>query len=238
MTGSTETTTFARIEIAGTSMDLLPNRMAWWPEQNTLFLADSHFGKAATFRHSGIPVPSGTTQAMLATLTEAIAQYQAQRIVVLGDLIHSSVRAAHDFEEDLRSWRDQHASLPITLIKGNHDRHNNQLFPRLDIHLQPEGLKFGPFTLVHDLEKWIEAERAAGQGEAEFLLAGHLHPAVRIAVDGTSTARLPCFWLTTNSLTFPAFGLFTGCATIDSKPDDRVFPIADGQIFSFMRSKV
>jgi uncharacterized protein len=41
---------------------LLPGRAAWMPATRTLLVADLHLGKAATFRHAGIPVPEGSAQ--------------------------------------------------------------------------------------------------------------------------------------------------------------------------------
>ena len=49
----------------GTALWLLPQRAVWWPAARTAFVADVHFGKAATFRRAGQPVPHGTTAANL-----------------------------------------------------------------------------------------------------------------------------------------------------------------------------
>jgi metallophosphoesterase superfamily enzyme len=40
---------------------LLPEKAVFWPAQGMLIIADIHFGKAASFRAQGIPVPRGTT---------------------------------------------------------------------------------------------------------------------------------------------------------------------------------
>ena len=52
----------------GTVLWLLPGRAVWWPEARSLFVADVHFGKAASFRHAGQPVPTGTTADNIARL--------------------------------------------------------------------------------------------------------------------------------------------------------------------------
>ncbi|MFA6207430.1 MAG: DEAD/DEAH box helicase, partial [Methylocystis sp.] len=41
---------------------LLPQRAVWRVETRTLFIADAHLGKAATFRALGQPAPKGTTR--------------------------------------------------------------------------------------------------------------------------------------------------------------------------------
>lgn len=49
------------IQCAGEAVWLLPERALWWPAQRMLMVADAHFGKAATFRARGVPVPAGST---------------------------------------------------------------------------------------------------------------------------------------------------------------------------------
>src|SRR5262249_50769057 len=46
----------AIVEIAGERVTLLAERAAYWQRTRTLLVADTHFGKAATFRAAGIPV--------------------------------------------------------------------------------------------------------------------------------------------------------------------------------------
>ncbi|NBP80976.1 hypothetical protein EBU58_09735, partial [bacterium] len=41
--------------------ELLPGRGAWLPTSRTLLVADLHLGKAASFRHAGLPVPEGSS---------------------------------------------------------------------------------------------------------------------------------------------------------------------------------
>ena len=39
----------------------LPERAAFWRDASTLLVADCHFGKTASFRRHGLPVPEGST---------------------------------------------------------------------------------------------------------------------------------------------------------------------------------
>jgi len=63
------------------------------------------------------------------------------------------------------------------------------------------------------------------------VLAGHIHPAVRLSGDGDSV-RLPCFWFSPRVGVLPAFGAFTGSATVRPREGDQVFVIADGEIIA------
>ena len=70
-----------RVEIAGEVLVLMPERVAAWPGRATLLVADAHFGKAASFRAAGIPVPRGTTGDDLASLDTALARAEVRRVV-------------------------------------------------------------------------------------------------------------------------------------------------------------
>ena len=56
------------IELAGEQVALLPQKALYWPRETTLIVADIHFGKAASFRALGVPVPHGTTAQNLEAL--------------------------------------------------------------------------------------------------------------------------------------------------------------------------
>ncbi|HBK88044.1 MAG TPA: hypothetical protein DDZ56_05305 [Cytophagales bacterium] len=61
-------------------------------------------------------------------------------------------------------------------------------------------------------------------------MAGHLHPGARLEGRGRQGIVLPCFWLSPNQLILPAFGSFTGLATIRPGAQDRVWIIVERQI--------
>ena len=189
------------LQRSGTSLVLLPSKLAWWPDQKTLLMADSHFGKASTFRKAGLAVPSGTTSKMLTTLTQHIQSLGAETLVVLGDFLHSSAPAQNDFEVELHQWRRNHSRLRLVLVKGNHDRRALSFYHQLQIEVPDTlSIQVGPFDLRH------AAEDAVGK---RFSLSGHLHPAIHL-----ENLKLPCFWIRENQLVLPAFGEFTGTAKI------------------------
>ena len=105
-------------------MLLLPERALFWPRAGTLVVADLHWGKGATFRAAGIPIPVGTTSDDLARLDGALLRTGARRLVVLGDLFHARAgRIATHTLAELRRWRGAAPELEILLVRGNHDRH-------------------------------------------------------------------------------------------------------------------
>ncbi len=67
------------VDLAGIALQLHADRAVFWPEQRALFVADTHFGKAATFRRHGIPVPSGSTAGTLRKIESLLQSTSATR---------------------------------------------------------------------------------------------------------------------------------------------------------------
>lgn len=212
------------VGIADASLRLLSDRALWWAEQRTLFVADVHLGKAEAFRARGVPVPYAATERTLERLDALVRSQQASRLVVLGDLVHS--REAHEAAtlEAMRAWRGRHHALHVMLVGGNHDRAAGGLSPALGIEQVSSGESLGPFRLHHE-----PPTTAAADGG--YALAGHLHPAVRIGARARQSLRLPCFWFRREGAVLPAYGEFTGAHAIAPADNDRVFGIADGNLF-------
>jgi metallophosphoesterase superfamily enzyme len=75
--------------LAGEDVWLLPERALFWKRAATLIIADPHVGKPGAFRAAAIAAPEGTTIADLERLSTAIRRCGAQRLIVLGDLLHA-----------------------------------------------------------------------------------------------------------------------------------------------------
>jgi DNA ligase-associated metallophosphoesterase len=201
------------LELAGEPVVLLPERALWWPRRSALLVADPHWGKAAAFRAGAIPVPRGTTFDGLQRLDQAVLRSGAKRVIFLGDFLHSHEGRAAETLRELMLWRDRHSALSLVLVRGNHDLRAGDPPAELGIECLNAPLFEPPFVLSH-------FPRPASQG---YVLAGHLHPAIRLVGPGRQRERLPCFWLTPELGVLPAFGAFTGSADISPAPGDRVF---------------
>src|ERR1700743_1070553 len=110
------------IDWAGERLTLLPERAIWWQRAKTLFIADPHFGKAATFRFAGIAAPEIAHHDDLRRLEALCRSFGAERLVILGDFFHAKAGRSEAVRTALAEWRRQHHALEITLIAGNHDR--------------------------------------------------------------------------------------------------------------------
>ena len=112
----------ARITIRGEELSLLPERAIFWNAQRTLFIADPHWGKAATFRAGGIPVPSGTTDESISRLDRLLERTAAQQIIFLGDLLHAREGRSAEMFSAVARWRESRPEVELQLVRGNHDK--------------------------------------------------------------------------------------------------------------------
>jgi uncharacterized protein len=206
----------ATVEVGGQALMLLPERAAFLPESHTLLVADAHVGKAVSFRRLGVPVPHGTTNEMLAVLTALIDRHAVRRIVFLGDFLHSARSHAPGTMAAVSQWRAAHPALELVLVRGNHDDHAGDPPAALRFKVVDEPLALGGLALCHHPDT-----AAAG-----YVLAGHVHPCVRLAGRANDRLRLPCFWFGERAGVLPAFGEFTGMHTVRPAPGDRVFVVA------------
>jgi DNA ligase-associated metallophosphoesterase len=207
----------------GRRLWLLPQRAAWLSEAGLLLVADVHFGKAASFRRLGVPVPRGTTGANLARLDELISGLPSLReIVFLGDFLHAASGRAPATLRALQAWRDRHAGLGLSLVRGNHDSHAGDPPAALGIEVVAEPWLHAGLALCHD--------PATPRPQGLTAVAGHLHPVTRLG-RGFDTLRLPCFHARADGvLVLPAFGEFTGGAPVQAAAGEALYPVTDEQV--------
>lgn len=208
-------------QCAGETLQLASDRAIWWPARETLLVADTHFGKAATFRALGQPVPSGTTQGNLDRLDALLAHWDAQRLVILGDFLHGPHAHSPALLDALHRWRARHAGRRCVLVRGNHDDRAGDPPASLDIDIVDEPLIDGPFALCH----------VPQQRPGHYVLAGHVHPAFVLRGRGRDRLRLPCFSFDPEVGTLPAFGEFTGHHEVTGAPGRRIVVVAPSAVF-------
>lgn len=206
------------------TLSLLPERAVWWGRLRTLLVADLHLGKAASFRAGGAPVPETVTRADLDRLSGLIGGLGAERVVVLGDLAHDGSAWREATMGTLVDWRAGWRGVEVVLVRGNHDQWAMDPPPSLAITCVDPGWRLGAIEMHHD-------PATAGGGAA---LCGHVHPGLVLrgarGRGGRGAVRSACFWFTERLGVLPAFGSFTGCATIRPGAGDRVFLVGPGGV--------
>lgn len=216
----------SQTNFGGETLTLLPQYAVHWERERTLFVADVHLGKAATFRARGVPVPSGGTARDLSRLTALLKATEATRLIVLGDLFHAKLGRTPEMIDAVTEWRGSHINIEMMLIRGNHDRAAGRVPEQWDMREENECYQAGPFQLMHHID--CELDRPS--------LAGHVHPVVHIQDYDRSCVRVPCFVQDEMMLMLPAFGTFTGGGAISPEKGRTIF-LATGQRVVKMQPK-
>ncbi|XJC72984.1 metallophosphoesterase [Delftia tsuruhatensis] len=180
--------------LAGEPVHLLAQHALWWPAQGTLFIADLHLGKAATFRARGIPVPAGTTQGNLERLSALLLGLPVRRLVVLGDFLHAAEARNPAVLAALARWRSRHAAVELVLVRGNHDSHAGDPPPALGFAIVDEPWHLGPFAACHHPRRQRRTCRRSRPGPGMCWPAMSIPPSCCAAPAATPCVcrALPC----------------------------------------------
>ena len=182
--------------LRGEQLELCPDRTLYWERKRTLIAADIHLGKGALFNRMGIPLPDASVTD-LTRLSRAIVKTGAQRLLVLGDLVHGRT----GFEAALAAWKPE---VELVLVACNHDRGT-----------RPQG--FSVILQLDEVSLHFRHEPSIIPGT----ICGHVHPKVRLTGRGDSLSAA-CFWLHSDQLVLPAFGSHTGGHWITPDVGDRI----------------
>lgn len=209
------------VDFHGLTLRLLHECGVYWPGQGILFVADTHFGKEATFRHHAIPVPRGGTDGTLRQIASMLRATDAGRLVILGDMFHARSSLSSDVLDSIDRFFEEHDRLRCTLVRGNHDARIGALPSDWPLTIVDPGARIETLSMGHS-----PSDYEAGM---ELMLCGHIHPAVRLGV-GDDRMRLACFWQRQRILHLPAIGRFTGSHTIRPHRGDRVWVVTDQEV--------
>ena len=194
------------MRFSGHNFEPLPSGALYWHAQQTLLVADLHLEKMSSFAPRGQMLPPYDTGLTLARLEADLRRTGAQRLVALGDSFHRP-EASNLLAKSDRMRLDTLAErVECIWLSGNHDPAPNGLAGTAMAELVLAGL-----TLTHEPRRGISG-----------LIAGHLHPAAHIQMDGRSTRR-PCFVHDNRLMILPAYGASTGSINILSAAFEGLF---------------
>jgi DNA ligase-associated metallophosphoesterase len=200
----------------GEELTLHPRRAALWPRRRTVIVADTHFGKSSFFGRHGIAVPAGLDDEDRKALSRLVTESNAERLIILGDFLHSPMAADSREAQELDTWAQSLKSVQILVIAGNHDRGAPR--PWKTIGWREEELLEPPFRFRH------EAFDRSGL-DSTFTVGGHIHPVARLGSMRKSGLRVPVFWQRPGGLVLPSFGAFTGGFAIRPTCGEHLFAV-------------
>ena len=185
------------LHFAGQTFQPLPSGALYWRAEDTLLVADLHFEKMASFARRGQFLPPYDTGLTLLQLEADLNRTRAARVIALGDSFHREDGAAGLQDADRARLERLTRQAEWIWLSGNHDP-------------LPHG--FAGLSLATHEQAGIsfahEPDRSAGP-----LVAGHLHPAARVAINGRSM-RASCFVCDDRLMILPAYGVSTGSLNV------------------------
>ena len=212
----------AEVLVAGEQFLLHPFRALFWPRERWLVVSDLHLGKAAHFRKSGAPLPEGQDAATLHRLDVVMETFQPDRLLILGDLFHSS----HNKQWDLFHGWAHAQNAALHLVTGNHDILTLEHYEAAGLQVSTDPLVIGPFAWAHEPMEMPD----------RYSIAGHIHPGVVLKGPARQRLKLPCFFFGESRAILPAFGLSTGLFLVKPGPTDRVFSCTERAVLDVSRS--
>ena len=198
------------------------NKFIFWEEESAIILSDMHIGKVAHFRKHGLAMPTNIIKEDMQRLFEAIPFFKPKKIIIVGDLFHSVANKEHEL---FSRWRNDLPSVEFILVKGNHDIIKEEWYKNANITLHQDFLKIQNFVFVHQKEDYEK-----GLQPNEYLMCGHVHPAIMLKGLGRQSLKFNCFYFSDNYMLLPAFGKFTGNYVIEPKKEDTVFAIVNDAV--------
>jgi DNA ligase-associated metallophosphoesterase len=199
--------TAAPITLGGHRLLLDPGGALWWPERQTLVVADLHLEKGSACAVRGNLVPPWDTRATLDRLAILLRRYAPRTVLALGDSFHDAHGAGRLMAADSARLAVMAAAHGFIWLMGNHDP------------LPPDGVP-GATAEWWEADGLIFRHEAGGAGPE---ICGHHHPKASIATRALTITR-PCFVLGPNRLMLPAFGTFTGGLDVRHPAIARLFP--------------
>ena len=191
-----------KIFLGGENLWLSSRRCLWWPDKQTLVVADLHIGKGIDFSRRGALLPPYDVQDTLSRLKQLINKFLAKRVICLGDNFHRSQSFGSLKEWEQKAINDLVLSVQEWIwIIGNHD-------PDLPVELRGtkiENMKDGYLGFYH---------QPTFENEEELQIVGHFHPKYVTKIH-RQRIRKPCFAWNQKTLIMPSFGSYTGGLNVD-----------------------
>ena len=185
----------AQIGLCGVSFTADPSGALYWPEQDTLIVAELHLEKGSSAASRGTLLPPYDTRATLDRLTLVIERLDPARVIALGDSFHDTDGPSRLDGEDMSTLATLQAGRDWYWIAGNHD-------PELPDSV---GGRVCPSVTLGRIRFRHEPVTRPASHE----IAGHLHPAARLSRRGAAVRR-KCFICNGDRLVLPAFGAYAG----------------------------
>ena len=213
--------TDVQVRLAGEDVLLLPERALFWPRAATLVAADFHWGKGATFRAAGIPVPVGAT----GRRPDPARRRAAPDLRAAPGDSRRSVSCPR--RADRRPDVGGTAPLAGAALGARDAARSGQPRPpcRRSARRSPNQSLNAPAFVPPFILRHEPSVSADG-----YTLAGHLHPGIVLAGPGRCASISPASVLTPRTAVLPDLRQLHGVRARAPESGDRIFVIADDEV--------
>ena len=184
----------------------------WVPAMHTAFVADPHFGYGWAQRRRGELGPVIDPQSP-SRLKALLGELEPGRVVLVGDVVHAPRPGEAEREAIETAIAQIRSRAELVVVLGNHDRGFLDDFGSLGLVISKEWQE-GGIRACH-------GDRGFPTAEGIHLVAGHLHPVLRVRDRAGAGQRLRVFLTNSRLTVLPAFSPFSSGFTINhGLPDD------------------
>lgn len=144
-------------------------------EQRVLVAADLHLGLEFELWLGGVSIPSQTPK-ILERLRRHVAEIRPDRLLLLGDVKHNVPKTSWQERKEIPEFlRALSKEVKVDIVPGNHDSNLADMAP-LGVRVRPSsGYVLDGVGYFHG-HTWPDEKVM----RSELLVAGHLHPAIRL----------------------------------------------------------
>lgn len=194
---------------------VLDGRLALFHKsERWLAVADLHFGYELSQRAAGALVPLWGMATISDRLSKLVAEYEPERLIVLGDLVHDKT-AAREAAELLRDFATR---CDVVVVAGNHDRQLRGQIQMVD------ALETERFHFHHG--------HCLAEDKGRIQIIGHHHPAAVITDGAGLRLKCPAFVQESSCWIMPAFSPWAGGTRWTGDKSSRVWLCTAERVFA------
>lgn len=204
-------------------MSSYPNVVCFGRRHASSWLPIVTSAKPRRFNSMVCGFPLAPVRQDLAALSALTKRLSVERIVFLGDLVHSRAGVTEELVRDFATWLTAYPG-DLQVVIGNHDTGLVKRWPAAWNRAKlSERMRIGNFLFQHQPGEGRSSDRT-------FQWAGDVHPVMRL-VRGPERIRLPAFVISASQGLLPAFSHLAGRFEVSPSVHDRVFVVGKQDVY-------
>lgn len=193
---------------------------------SALVCSDLHLGYEGAMADNGAFLPKVNLNHIKKIIKQAADLVDADKIIIDGDIKNTfskvSLDEMNEFRELIQFLTGELKLKKVIIVKGNHDNFINRVSNMPNVEIHEEEVVIGDFLFFHG--------ENLPKGSAEFMVMGHVHPAISLGQIIDANEKLKCFLYGKTKkngklIVLPAISYFASGLSINLDTSDSVAPI-------------